>query len=491
VISLRRLIPGCALLAGMLFPLGLSPTAVWPLVPLSAGVLFALLEWQRSQPAFRIGYLYGLGFFGTAVSWVYVSIHTYGATPAWLAVSFTLLFCGGLALFFGAQLWGFKRLSSQHVYWRVIQFASLWVLFEWLRSWILTGFPWGYAGYGALASPVSGWAPLVGVYGCSWLLVAMGSSWAILLRRPRMTSHWLISLGVTGVILLSGQLLTTVTWTKPLGDPIRVAIVQPAVPLAKKWTRRHREDILNDLAATTDPLYGTHDLIVWPESALPGYRDQMQRFLTSIHTQAAAHDATVITGIPSRDNQGRYNSIEALGAGSGIYHKQKLVPFGEYIPFDSWLRGVIGFFDLPMSQFTPGPANQAPLVMGDIAIAPFICYEMVYPDFVAAGSKSSQLLVTISNDTWFGDSIGPWQHFQMARFRGVELGRDIIRGTNDGVSAIISANGNIVSTAPQFTQAVISGEVQPRSGDTPYAISGSLPILIFSLISLLLGRDPQ
>ena len=232
--ALRRLVPGFALLAGMLFPLGLSPINLWPLIPLSAGVLFALLEWQRSQRAFRIGYLYGLGFFGTAVSWVYVSIHTYGATPVWLAVSFTLLFCGGLALFFAAQLYAFKRLSSQHAYWRVVQFASLWVLFEWLRSWILTGFPWGYAGYGALASPVSGWAPLVGVYGCSWLLVAMGCAWAILLRRPRMTAHWVISLGVTGVILLSGQLLTTVTWTKPLGDPITVAIVQPAVPLAKK-----------------------------------------------------------------------------------------------------------------------------------------------------------------------------------------------------------------------------------------------------------------
>ena len=129
--------------------------------------------------------------------------------------------------------------------------------------------------------------------------------------------------------------------------------------------------------------------------------------------------------------------------------------------------------------------------MGDIAIAPFICYEVVYPDFVAAGSKGSQLLVTISNDTWFGDSIGPWQHFQMARFRAVELGRDIIRGTNDGVSALIAADGTIVSTAPQFTKAVISAQVQPRSGDTPYAISGSLPILIFSLISLLLGRDTQ
>jgi apolipoprotein N-acyltransferase len=488
---LRRLIPGFAVLAGMLFPLGLSPTALWPLISVSAGVLFALLEWQRSERAFRIGYLYGLGFFGAAVSWVYVSIHTYGATPAWLAVCFTLLFCGGLALFFGAQLWGFKRLSSQHAYWRVVQFASLWVCFEWLRSWILTGFPWGYAGYGALASPVSGWAPLLGVYGCSWLLVAMGCSWAILLCRPRATSHWVISLSVTGVIILSGQLLATVTWTKPFGDPVTVAVVQPAVPLTKKWTRRHREDILNDLAATTAPLYATHDLIVWPESALPGYRDQMQQFLTSIHSQAAAHGATVITGIPSRDSEGRYNSIEALGGGSGIYHKQKLVPFGEYIPFESWLRGIIGFFDLPMSQFTPGPANQAPLAMGDIAIAPFICYEIVYPDFVAAGSNGSQLLVTISNDTWFGDSIGPWQHFQMARFRAVELGRDIIRGTNDGVSALIAADGTIVSTAPQFTKAVISAQVQPRSGDTPYAISGSLPILIFSLISLLLGRDPQ
>ena len=491
MISTRTLTLGIALLAGMLFPLGLSPAGFWPLILLSAGVLFALCEWQPSQPAFRLGYLYGIGFFGTAVSWVYVSIHTYGATPAWLAVTLTFVFCAGLALFFGAQLYCFQRLSSRHAYWRVVQFASLWVLFEWLRSWVLTGFPWGYAGYGAIASPVSGWAPLLGVYGCSWLLITMAGSWVAVLRRPHVMSQWAISLGMTGFILLSGQLLSTISWTEALGDPLAVAVVQPAVPLAKKWSRVHREDILNDLALTTEPLYATHDLIVWPESALPGYRDQMRDFLDAINTQAAAHDATVITGIPSRDHKKRYNSIEALGGGSGLYHKQKLVPFGEYIPLEPWLRGVIGFFDLPMSQFSPGPNTQAPLVMGDIAIAPFICYEIVYPDFVAASSKQAQLVVTISNDTWFGDSIGPWQHFQMARFRALELGRDIIRGTNDGVSAIINARGTVVSTAPQFTKAVVSGQVQPRSGLTPYAMSGSIPILIFSLISLLLGRDPQ
>ena len=146
---LRRLIPGFAVLAGMLFPLGLSPTAFGLLILVSAGVLFALLEWQRSERAFRIGYLYGLGFFGAAVSWVYVSIHTTAQHPRGWRFAFTLLFCGGLALFFGAQLWGFQALSSRACLWRVVQFASLWVLFEWLRSWMLTGFPWGYAGYGA------------------------------------------------------------------------------------------------------------------------------------------------------------------------------------------------------------------------------------------------------------------------------------------------------------------------------------------------------
>jgi apolipoprotein N-acyltransferase len=179
-----------------------------------------------------------------------------------------------------------------------------------------------------------------------------------------------------------------------------------------------------------------------------------------------------------------------LGAGQGTYHKQKLVPFGEYVPLETWLRGAIAFFDLPMSQFSAGPSDQQPLLVGDaITVAPFICYEVVYPDFVLAQSRQADLLITISNDTWFGNSAGPWQHFQMARFRAAELGKDLIRSTNDGVSAIINWQGKVLVSTPQFTKAVVSGSVQPRTGETPFALTGSLPVWVLCLIGLVMGRD--
>jgi apolipoprotein N-acyltransferase len=222
---------------------------------------------------------------------------------------------------------------------------------------------------------------------------------------------------------------------------------------------------------------------------LPGYRDRLLDVIEPVDQQLALLGSSLITGIPTRDTTGRYNSITALGAGSGTYHKQKLVPFGEYVPLERWLRGVIAFFDLPMSQFVAGKTEQRPLLAGNLPVAPFICYEIVYPDFVQRYARDAALLVTISNDTWFGQSAGPWQHFQMARYRAVELGRDLIRGTNDGVSALITSKGVVTSTASQFTETVISGSVQPRSGNTPFAATGSLPIWVFALITLVLGRD--
>ena len=229
--------------------------------------------------------------------------------------------------------------------------------------------------------------------------------------------------------------------------------------------------------------------MVWPESALPGYWDRLLDVIEPVDQQIAQLDSTVITGIPTRDATGRYNSITALGAGSGTYHKQKLVPFGEYVPMERWLRGAIAFFDLPMSQFVAGDTEQRPLFAGNLPVAPFICYEIVYPDFVQRYARDAALLITISNDTWFGQSAGPWQHFQMARYRAVELGRDLIRGTNDGVSGLITAKGAVAATADQFAESVVSGTVQPRSGQTPFAATGSLPIWVFALITLVLGRD--
>jgi len=184
-----------------------------------------------------------------------------------------------------------------------------------------------------------------------------------------------------------------------------------------------------------------------------------------------------------------HNSIMATGNGEGMYHKQKLVPFGEYVPLAGLLRGLISFFDLPMSNFTPGPDYQKPLKANGINVMPYICYEVAYPDFVAFNARNAGLLVTISNDGWFGDSIGPQQHLQMARMRALETGRYMLRGTNNGVTAIINEKGEITERIPQFERDVLTGEAYTAKGQTPYMQTGSWPVLTLAVILVVFVRE--
>jgi apolipoprotein N-acyltransferase len=199
-------------------------------------------------------------------------------------------------------------------------------------------------------------------------------------------------------------------------------------------------------------------------------------------------ETTLITGIPYRPEgeQHYHNSILALGQGDGVYHKQRLVPFGEYVPMEGVLRGLIAFFDLPMSAFTAGPTGQAPLRAGAFRVAPYICYEIVYPDLVASGARDADLLITISNDSWFGDSIGPLQHLQMAQMRALENGRYLIRGTNNGVSAIINAQGEIVVASDRFVTTTLQGQVEAMLGSTPFSRFGSTPVIAGCALGLAL-----
>ena len=203
-------------------------------------------------------------------------------------------------------------------------------------------------------------------------------------------------------------------------------------------------------------------------------------------------DSALITGLPLRQNdlQGDlryYNAITTLGDSQGEYRKQKLVPFGEYVPLQDLLRGLISFFDLPMSDFARGPSQQAPLSAKGYKIAPYICYEVVYPEFAIELAAQSDLLLTISNDTWFGTSIGPMQHLQMAQMRALEAGRWMIRATNNGVSALIDPHGQITVTVPQFEQAVLRGSVVPMQGLTPYLRWQSWPLILLSVLCLILA----
>ena len=469
------------LLAGSIFTLGLAPFDLKPLSLVSMALFALALSGLSWRPSLLLGWLYGLGFFGAGVSWVYVSINVYGHASLALALMLTTLFCAGLALLFAIQAALFSLLRPAQIGLRIVLFACVWVAFEWLRTWLLTGFPWLFAGYAALDTAVAGWAPVVGVLGVSWLIAVTAAGVAEIVI-DRVMSHgiklalWIVSIAGAGYFLGSVQ------WTQPTGDARRVAIYQPNIALQDTWDRNNAPVLLNDFSDHAKAYAPSSDLVVWPEGALPFYFDQAPGYMSELRRIASYNEGTIVTGMPTRTGSRRFNSIVSVGQSSQTYNKQKLVPFGEFVPLEDSLRGVIDFFDLPMSNFSKGDASQLPLSSSMGSLAPFICYEIVYPDFVAKGSRSSNLLITISNDAWFGSSHGPHQHFQMARYRALELQKELIRGANNGITAIIDERGGIVSKLPQFERATLEDQVTPREGLTPFARFGSAPILLISLI---------
>ncbi len=488
---LGKLGPGLlAAFAGSLVTLSLTPYDIWPAAVLSLCLYLGLLRRCTVREAAWRGWFYGLGQFGTGASWVYVSIHVHGNAGVPLAIALTAIFCMGLALLQALFAWIYARFLRGLMAGMLVGFPALWVLFEWLRSWLLTGFPWLYIGYAGLDTWAEGWAPVIGVFGLS-LLIAFTASCLYLAYMRRHLQAYLVYGTMIAVLWLIGWQLGNARWVAPASaDVLTVGVVQSNIPQELKWKREFFEPTLEIYRSMTEPLLGK-DIVLWPEAAIPAYYQRAQGFLLPLARRAYDKGSALVTGIPWRPDGSPqyYNSIVALAQGSGVYHKQRLVPFGEYVPLEDWLRGTIEFFDLPMSAFSSGRREQEPLLVHDFRVSPFICYEIVYPGLVREYAQRADLMITISNDTWFGDSIGPLQHLQMARMRALENGRYLIRGTSNGVTAIIDEQGNITARLPQFERASLEGEVRVMLGRTPFTQFGSMPVigLCAFLLVLVLG----
>jgi len=480
-----------ALAAGALTTLSLAPFDIWPLALLSVGLLYLGLREPAAKQAAGRGWCYGFGLFASGVSWVYVSIHDFGSAPPLLAGALTLGFVAGLALFFALLGWVWVRWLRQTnaPLPDALAFAALWLALDALRGWVLTGFPWLYVGYSQLEGPLAGLAPLGGV----WLLsFVIALSAALLIQLPRLLTQK-ASLAVALVVLVTlwgGALgLGQHAWTNARAAPISVAAMQGNVAQSLKWDPQKLEMQLllyRDMTFRSRPA----DLIVWPETAVPILKDHAEGYLGMMSRFAEDRQSALITGVPVRqpnaDGELRYyNGLTSTGDAQGTYLKQKLVPFGEYVPLQDVLRGLIAFFDLPMSDFARGEPGQPLLQAKGYQIAPFICYEVVYPEFAASLAAQSDILLTVSNDAWFGRSIGPLQHLQMAQMRALEAGRWMIRATNNGVTVLIDPYGRITERIPAFEQAVLYGEVTPMQGLTPYLQWRSWPLIV--LCAVLLG----
>ena len=464
-----------AILAGAAAVLGFSPLDVFPATLLALAVLIHL--WVRApspRAAFLFGFLFGLGFFLAGVSWVYVSLHRFGAMPAPLAAFATLCFCAFLALFPAAAGWAQAKLRAP------LAIPALWVLTEWLRGAILTGFPWLSAGYAALDTPLAGYAPVGGTYLMSFMLLcSAGLLWLIAMNRMR----WRAAAGFA-LIGFAGWLLQGVQWTAPSAQPVTVSLLQGNVEQSMKFDPARYERMLETYARLAEASRAR--LIVFPETAMPRFLDLIDpAYLERLKAIAVRNGGDLLLGVPMRLRPGVYlNSVISLGVSPPVaYDKSHLVPFGEFVPPGfGWVLNVL---KIPLSDFTRGDTMQRPMAVAGERVSVNICYEDAYGDEIARRLQDATLLVNVSNVAWFGDSLAPGQHLQIARLRAVETGRMHLTATNTGITAAIAADGKVIAHLPQFSEGKLEVEARGRSGLTPYARFRDLPVLALALLLLL------
>lgn len=475
-----------ALLCGAVMPLGFAPFDWYP-VPLAALAVFILLLFGTpARSSAWLGWLFGLGQFTAGVYWVHISIHYYGNAGLTLSLASMLLLVAYLALYPALMAWLLARLAPGRVWYMSLAFPAAWTITEWLRSWLFTGFPWLNLGYSQIDSELLGFAPILGVYGISFITALSAGMLALLLSgeaRVRVSGALALLL-----IWLTGWGLDQVQWTRVAGEPLQATLVQGNIPQELKWKPEQQHATLDRYVEMTEQ-HADSDLVVWPETAIPAFYDQVvQEFLVPLRQTMQAADVSLVTGVPvlDRSRWDYYNAIISLDQPGEFYYKVHLVPFGEYLPLRDWLENLLSFLPVPQADFSAGTLDQPLLRAAGYPVGVSICYEIAFGEELIHTLPDAALLINVSNDAWFGDSLAPHQHLEMARMRARETERYMLRATNTGISAIIDYAGRITVRSEQFVAETVTGQVVPRSGATPYVRWGNWPVVVFSVLSLLL-----
>lgn len=446
------------------------------------------------------GFAFGLGLFGAGASWVYIALETFGGMPAPVAVVATAGFVAYLALWPALAGWIAVRAVPAEGPARLCASAGAYVLCEWLRGWVFTGFPWLSMGYAEIVAagplPLAGYAPVGGVFLVSLAVAicaacAAGVVLALADARPRRA---IASVGVAALVAAGGAALLRIEWTQPAGSPVAISLLQGNVSQADKFDPEFRPRnyaLYDDLVRTS-----RGRIIVLPESAYPQFADEIPGEVFLKHQAAArARDGSILIGLftaepPLAKGEGEriHNSVVTLGeAPPQLYRKRHLVPFGESIP----LKPLAGWFinqvlHIPLADQTPGPANQLPIEAAGQRLALNICYEDVFGAELIPMARDSTLLVNVTNDAWYGRSVAARQHSQIAAMRALESGRPMLRATNTGITSAIAHDGRTLATLPWFVSGVLEIEIAGRTGRTPYLTFADWPAVALSF-ALLIG----
>jgi apolipoprotein N-acyltransferase len=479
------------LVFGLLMPLAFAPVE-WRWVSwLSVTGFLLLLQNTAVKQAIIRAFIYNLAMFSVGVSWIYNSLHDFGSASVVVSALLTaamVLACSTVA---AAAFWLYARWRTASVAFNsLLLFPAAWIVGEWLRTWVLTGFPWLLLGYSQIDTMLAGYARLIGTLGIGFITASMAGAIGLLVLgsvRARVFALCMV-ISIPSLGALSGLL----QWVEPTGDTLKVTVVQGNIPQELKLKPETLAYSIAHYRELSQP-YQDSDLIVWPETAVPAFKHRVETALQPFYLQLRESGAELITGIFVYDFERElyYNSLYKLGS-EEVYSKQHLVPFGEYMPFRGLLEFMNRFVHIPMSDIAPA-VNVGLMPVAGHTAGLSICYETAYPSIFRRQLPQAEFFVNASNDAWFGDSLAPHQHLEMARMRALEAGRYLLRATNNGISAIIDPNGTVVQRSPQFMESVIHARINTMRGVTPYAVAGDWPVFLLIafvfLAAALLIRD--
>lgn len=493
IISQQRCRILLTLFIGACGTLAFSPYNIWPAAILSiTGLLLVTLN-SSCWPSALLGFVWGLGFFGTGINWIYICIAQFSGLPKPANIMLMVLLTTYLAFYpmlfatLLARIWPITSLRRL-----VFGAPVLWSVTEFLRSYILTGFPWLQFGYSQIDGPLKCIAPVLGVEAITFILVMM-SGFLVLAIVQRCL---LLPTMVVALLILPTVPLCSLQWYQLQPQrTIDILLVQGNIPKSVKWDATQIQSMLDIYLKLTLPFLGNVPIVIWPESAISDSEINQNILLTELDRYLHLHRTSLITGIIKANltphGYNYYNSIIVIGEvkpysdlNRNYYNKHHLVPFGEVVPLESLLRPLAPIFNLPMSSLSSGNYLQSQLTVANMKFTATICYEIIFGNRIRDNlSPDTDFLLNISDDSWFGNSIGPWQHFQMARMRSLELGRPLLRSSNSGITAVINADGTTQAQLPQFIGGVLNAKVTPTKGLTPYAKIGPWPLRIIILLS--------
>lgn len=490
-------------ITGLSLVLAYAPFSQWYLTLILPAFVFNQIQRQPPKKAAKLMGVFAFGWFASGISWVHVSIDQFGGLPLMLSLGLMLLLCLYLAIFPALAAYLTARFSKKRQL-NLWLLPSFWLISEYLRSVFLTGFPWLSLGYSQIDSPLANFAPIIGEVGITALVIMINVNWVNLINRKKInrSKNTRYAVGLFLIVASLSVILGKVSWVLPTGTTTKVALVQGNIAQSIKWAPEQEWPTMLKYLDLSRVNFDA-ELIIWPESAIPAQEPTVQDYLSTVNRSALLNDSAIITGILNYNFESKeyFNSLVVLGKQqaddeqgyyynhSNRYSKHHLLPIGEFVPFQEWLRPLAPLFNLPQSSFARGNYIQKNLVANNLHLLPLLCFEIAFPHQLAANyANTTDLLLTVSNDAWFGGSHGPHQHMEIARMRALEFGRPLLRATNNGITAVVDHQGQFIARVPQFQEIVLNAEVPLVTGKTPYSQWPQLILLLLMIIPLIIAK---